>query len=419
MTRQIEEALRWSGVAWDEGPFLQSERSRGTPSGAPAARRGQGLPLLLHSEQLDPLRREAEREGRTFRYPRPARTARRRSGARRAAGEPRRCASACTTRRSPGTTWCAATSSSLPSARRLRAAALRRQPHYHLSVVVDDVDMDISLVLRGEDHVSNTPKHIRLFESLGAALPSFGHLPLILGPDKRRLSKRTGATSVEEFRAQGFLPEAFYNFLALLGWSPGDGRELMSREELVAAFSLDRVSNAAAVFDPEKLLWMNGQYLWKLAVRELVARGAPFAAAAGSARMRRTPLFAAAGGCSSCGRARWWSSPSTAALLPPSSPTYEARAANTSDRRLDALLGSWRRGGRLVEEWQKERLDEALRALAGERGVSGGAHPPGAHALPATTAGPTAVRPRRVMWARGDGGALGRYRGYLGDLPAV
>src|SRR6185369_16744723 len=139
-----------------------------------------------------------------------------------------------------------------------------------------------------------TPKHIRLFEALHAQLPRFGHLPLILGPDKRRLSKRTGATSVEEFRAQGILPEAFYNFLALLGWSPGDDRELMGRDELVAAFSLDRVSNAAAVFDPEKLLWMNGQYLWKLPLDELARRVAPFADAAGLGAQVGTPRFLAA-----------------------------------------------------------------------------------------------------------------------------
>ena len=108
-------------------------------------------------------------------------------------------------------------------------------PTYHMSVVVDDIDMGITHVIRGEDHLSNTPKHIPLFRALGAAVPTFGHLPLILGPDKKRLSKRNGATSVEEFRAEGILPQALYNFLALLGWNPGDDREVMSRREMIGS----------------------------------------------------------------------------------------------------------------------------------------------------------------------------------------
>ena len=106
-------------------------------------------------------------------------------------------------------------------------------PTYHLSVVVDDVDMAITHVIRGDDHISNTPKHVLLFEALGAPVPRFAHVPLILGADKKRLSKRHGATSVMEYQRQGYLPEAMVNFLALLGWSPGDDRELMSLPELV------------------------------------------------------------------------------------------------------------------------------------------------------------------------------------------
>src|ERR1044071_9441944 len=299
MTRQIEEALRWTGVVWDEGPFLQSERM---PRHAEAAQRliaaGKAYYCFCTTEQLEPLRREAEREGRTFRYPRTcAHCSTAEVAARRAAGE-----AAAVRFRMPDAPvgWHDLVRGDVEfPAEALDDFVLLRSdgtPTYHLSVVVDGVDMNIDLVLRGEDHVSNTPKHIRLFEALGAKLPRFGPLPLILAPDKRRLSKRTGATSVEEFRAQGILPEAFYNFLALLGWSPGDGRELMTRDELAAAFSLDRVSNAAAVFDPEKLLWMNGQYLWKLPVEELVERVKPFAEAAGLGEHVATPLFAAAVG---------------------------------------------------------------------------------------------------------------------------
>jgi len=137
-------------------------------------------------------------------------------------------------------------------------------PTYHLSVVVDDIDMRISHVIRGADHISNTPKQILLYRALNASLPVFAHLPLILGPDKTRLSKRHGATSVMSYREQGILPEALRNFLALLGWSPGDDREMFDDEELVRAFSLDGISKANAVFNQDKLAWFNAQYLSKL-----------------------------------------------------------------------------------------------------------------------------------------------------------
>ena len=134
-------------------------------------------------------------------------------------------------------------------------------PTYHLSVVVDDIDMRITHIIRGDDHISNTPKQIMLYEAFGARTPQFGHLPLILGPDKKRLSKRHGSVAVEEYRNQGILPEALVNFLALLGWNPGDEREVMSREELTEAFDLSRVNSSNAVFDTKKLQWMNGKYL--------------------------------------------------------------------------------------------------------------------------------------------------------------
>ena len=114
-----------------------------------------------------------------------------------------------------------------------------RYPTYHLSVVVDDVEMGITDVIRGDDHISNTPKHVLLLQALGAAVPRFAHVPLILGADKKRLSKRHGATSVMEYQRQGYLAPAVVNFLALLGWSPGDDRELMSVQELIDSFSLD------------------------------------------------------------------------------------------------------------------------------------------------------------------------------------
>ena len=154
-------------------------------------------------------------------------------------------------------------------------------PIYHLSVVVDDIDMGITHVIRGDDHISNTPKHVLLFRALGRTPPQFAHVPLILGTDKKKLSKRHGITSVTEYERSGYLPDAMVNFLALLGWSPGGDREVMSRQELISAFSLEGISGGAAVFDPEKLDWFNARYLARLTPEALVERVTPLLAAAG------------------------------------------------------------------------------------------------------------------------------------------
>jgi glutamyl-tRNA synthetase len=145
-------------------------------------------------------------------------------------------------------------------------------PTYHLSVVSDDVEMRITDVVRGDDHISNTPKQLLLYQAMGAPVPRFAHVPLILGPDKKRLSKRHGATSVMEYARQGYLPEAMVNFLALLGWSPATGQEVFARDELVSAFSLEGISGGSAVFNPDKLDWFNQQHLLRLAPHDLAAR---------------------------------------------------------------------------------------------------------------------------------------------------
>lgn len=145
-------------------------------------------------------------------------------------------------------------------------------PTYHLSVVVDDVEMEITQVVRGDDHISNTPKQVLLYEALGAPVPEFAHVPLILGPDKKRLSKRHGATSVGEYETQGYLPEAMINFLALLGWSPGGNGEVFSREELIERFTLDGISGGNAVFNSDKLDWFNQQHIVRLANDDLLHR---------------------------------------------------------------------------------------------------------------------------------------------------
>src|SRR3954468_2782855 len=156
------------------------------------------------------------------------------------------------------------------------------QPTYQLSVVSDDVEMKITHVVRGDDHISNTPKQILLYRAVGAAEPKFAHVPLILGADKKRLSKRHGATSVTEYANQGYIPEAMVNFLALLGWSPGAGdKEVFTRDELAQAFNLEGISGGNAVFNAEKLDWFNQQHLARLAPQELALRLKPSFEAAG------------------------------------------------------------------------------------------------------------------------------------------
>ena len=423
MTRQIEEALRWTGVAWDEGPFLQSERM---PRHAEAAQRllaeGKAYYCFCTSEQLDPLRREAEREGRTFRYPRTCASCSTADvEARRAAGEP-----AAVRFRMPDAPvgWQDLVRGDVEfPAEALDDFVLLRSdgtPTYHLSVVVDDVDMGIDLVLRGEDHVSNTPKHIRLFEALGAKLPRFGHLPLILGPDKRRLSKRTGATSVEEFRAQGILPEAFYNFLALLGWSPGDGRELMTRDELRRRLLARprqqrrrRLRPREAAVD-ERAIPVEAARGGAHRAREAVRRGGRPRRARRLAAVRRgrRPAADSRPHARRARRAAAAILHRRAHLRRSGEPqvladTRARRAARRARATRWAALG----------EWKKDRLEETLRALAAERGVKAAAliHPI-RMALSASTAGPPLFDLVEAIGAGETASRLDRYRGWLREL---
>jgi glutamyl-tRNA synthetase len=141
--------------------------------------------------------------------------------------------------------------------------------------------MRITHVIRGDDHIPNTPKQILLYQALGAPVPAFAHLPMILGADGKKLSKRHGATAVGDYAEEGVLPEALFNFIAFLGWNPGDEREVMDRDELVQAFSLERINKKGAIFDMEKLFWMNGRYLEKKPATELLPIAAPLLVAAG------------------------------------------------------------------------------------------------------------------------------------------
>lgn len=159
-------------------------------------------------------------------------------------------------------------------------------PLYHFTVVVDDAAMVITHVIRGEDHLSNTPKHILLFRALGAEVPQFAHLPLILNPDRTKMSKRKSQTAVDAYRSEGFIREAIVNYLALLGWSPGTEEEIFDLAELSRRFELERVQSAGAVFDRERLEWLNGQWIRRSADDDLVERLLPFLSADLEARAR-------------------------------------------------------------------------------------------------------------------------------------
>jgi glutamyl-tRNA synthetase len=149
-------------------------------------------------------------------------------------------------------------------------------PTYNYAVVIDDALMKITDVMRGDDHISNTPKQILIYEALGFTIPKFAHIPMIMGPDHTRLSKRHGATSVMEYKKMGYISEAVVNYIAHLGWSPGDEREIFIKKELIKEFSLDKISKHAAVFSVEKLNWFNGEYLKKMSIDSLTKMLLPF-----------------------------------------------------------------------------------------------------------------------------------------------
>ncbi len=380
MTRQICSALDWLGLRWDEGPFLQSERvERHREAAAELVAAGKAYRCFCAPELLDQQRKAAEAKGEAFFYPRtclaltPSESA-----ARAAAGE-----SFAVRFRMPGDVIrfqdLVRGAMEFPHDAVDDFILLRSDgsPTYHLSVCVDDVDMRVTHVIRGEDHLTNTAKHVPLFVALGSAVPMFGHLPLILGTDKKRLSKRFGATSVEEFREQGILPQALYNYLALLGWSPGEDREILGREDMGRLFSADRLNSSPAIFDNEKLGWVNAQYISALPVAELLAHAAPFVAESGLAAVDPDRLAAVFDLHRS--RAR-----TLRDLVRMAGPyfgpiAYDAEAckkflAEPTLPDLMTALGARYAG---LAEWNKDTLEAALRALAEERGVKAGAliHP--------------------------------------------
>jgi glutamyl-tRNA synthetase len=286
---QIVASLGWLGIPWDEGPIYQSDRlHRYRERAGELVRSGTAYRCFCSVEELEGERAAAEQGGAQYRYSGRCRQ-------RPPSDDPD----------APHVIRFHVRSGSVRFHDLIRgdvefdAATIDDfvlirsdgNPTYHLSVVVDDIDMEITIVARGDDHLSNTPKHILLFEAFGAAVPDFAHLPLILGSDRKRLSKRTGATSVEEYQSLGILPGALFNFLTLLGWAPGGDQEIISAADAMERFDLSDVNKAAAVFDLEKLLWLNGQYLNSMTPEQIEPHLRPFLEVAAAPDERLTSLI--------------------------------------------------------------------------------------------------------------------------------
>ena len=252
----ILDGMRWLGLDWDEGPFFQMKRlARYREVAEALVAAGHAYRDYMPKQELDALRTEQAARGEKPRYDR-------------AIGQKYRGEGPAPIRfKTPqegevGWNDLVKGPISFPNAELDDLVLLRADgvPTYNFGVVVDDLDMDITHVIRGDDHVNNTPRQIHIFKALQRELPAFGHVPMVLGADGERLSKRHGATSVMEYASLGYLPEALVNYLARLGWSHGDA-EIFSRDELVQWFDLARVSRSPAQFNPEKLAWINQQYL--------------------------------------------------------------------------------------------------------------------------------------------------------------
>lgn len=279
MSRSILEALGWVGLDWDEGPIYQSHRFEIYRQAArELVEKGFAYYCFCTPEELEKRRQEAQARGEHWKYDRKCCHLNSEEKERlRAEGRP------------------AAIRFFVPEGiteyedlvhgpisvdnRNIEDFVLLRSdglPTYHLSVVVDDIDTRITHVIRGDDHISNTPKQILLYRAFGAPVPQFAHLPLILGPDRKKLSKRHGDTSVLNFRDKGYLPLAFFNFMAQLSWSPGPEERVYSIEEMIREFSLDRVSKGSPVFDLAKLEWLNSRLINEMPVAELLVHLKPW-----------------------------------------------------------------------------------------------------------------------------------------------
>lgn len=382
MSEAILEGMRWLGLEWDEGPFHQADGlERHRAAALRLLEEGKAYRCFVTPEELEARRAAAAKGGHAIGHERawselPPGEAERRA----AAGEPH------TLRfRVPEgvTEWSDAVhgSTRVPNDSIEDFVILRSDGTavYNLAVVSDDAETRITHVIRGDDHLANTPKQILLYRALGAPLPVFAHLPMILGADGKRLSKRHGATAVGEYQRQGILPQALLNFLALLGWNAGDDLEVMSVAEMVELFSLDRVNRKSAVFDPEKLEWMNAQHLMRLPAEEVLEQIAPLLVDEGLAtpidladrrdwylrlvrllqpRARTLPEFVP------------WARPFLAAEVEyePAARAKHWKDAGEAAARLEAAGDALA----VLDLWEPEAIEQALRDRAAELGVGFG-----------------------------------------------
>ena len=280
LTGQILSAMDWLGLEYDEGPYYQSRRYDLYRAAADRLlREGKAYRAFETPEELDADRKTAEAAGRSYRYSGAGRRISPEESERRAGAGEKFVVRLAMPAETIVVDDLIRGRVEFPADALDDFVLVRSDGHplYHFSVCVDDVDMRITDIIRGDDHLANTPKHVALFRALGAPVPRFAHLGMILGTDRKKLSKRHGAAAVEEWRDAGILPEALFNFLALLGWAPGGDREILSRAEMEREFSLERVGASPSVFDPEKLLWMNAQYIAKMPAEELLERSLPYA----------------------------------------------------------------------------------------------------------------------------------------------
>jgi glutamyl-tRNA synthetase len=275
MVQGILDGMRWLGLVWDEGPFFQSRRLPLYQATAEKLRQsGHAYYCFCTKEELEQRRAQAVAAGKTPMYDRRCRAINSSVAYERSqAGQP--CALRFAVPEGGETAFEDAVFGRVEFANaELEDFVLLRSdgvPTYHLSVVADDLDMRLTHIIRGADHISNTPKQVLQYQALGERLPVFAHLPLILGPDKSRLSKRHGATSVLAYQDMGIVPEAFRNFLGLLGWTPGSaGKEILNSRELIELFSLSGISRSNAVFDNDKLAWFNTEWIRRHSPQELL-----------------------------------------------------------------------------------------------------------------------------------------------------
>lgn len=291
--RHIIDGLRWLKLDWDEGPeiggthgpYFQTERlDIYAKYAAQLLGDGKAYRCFCTPTELAAKREAAQKAGQPPKYDKSCREMPADEAGRRATGE------ACVIRFAMPEAGEIVIDDIVKGEVKFQAGLLDDfvimksdgMPTYNFAAVVDDYLMEITHVIRGDDHISNTPRQILLYEALGfRPLPKFAHMSMTLGPDGARLSKRHGATSVMEYKEQGYLPDAVANYIALLGWSPGSTQEIFSHDELVAEFTLERVGRSANIFDTEKLLWLNGEYIRKTPLTELLELVRPYLTEAG------------------------------------------------------------------------------------------------------------------------------------------